>query len=762
MSNDNLLTAEILRGLLAKKAMRSMSTERCYLTGRFPDIPGLENFERFTEEAAEMLGCLGDPPESMSHNYPGLRELSRAVAARLLFDYADHIELGGFESVPTELLGFLSSCCETLELNGVKELPLEHAECIRDSGVWSLILNGLKDLPAPVARVLSQKRHGFILILNGIECLSDEACDYLGQINGRLHISSVRELSDAAIRSLCKKKQGTLDLSGLKILSDVGAKTLSDYKDVLYLDGLEELPDPIARAFGNRNGHLSLNGLRTISPKSAEALASHVGTLELNGIETICPEAARALRQHRGRIEFNGLKSIPDDTAFELARYDDNDLQLHGLTRIPEPFLKCNASWLDCVHGFDDQEEIDEDVAQKLVEISSDTFSTSLRGLKSISVPVARRLAKCTGKLVLSGLETLPVDVARALSGHQETLSLSGPTRKSEEAAWGLSGHQGKDRLDPEGQASLSPQVEAALTHRDQDLSFGRLVYLSDESAKELSMHRGGSLSFEGVRRISDQGMESLSKYRGNLWISELDAFSEAAQNSMAEFRGTLKSIPMPERFTSVAFADRCLRHGFAFPNTVFDSSDYDWSGLIIQSRIISDEIVKMIVDRLPPQGYRALHLGVAELSHQAATLWSSYPTNILEFGRLESLPPESAGSLAKFAGDLLIFDVLDVGSPQVLKALMTYRGKLELKRFFELDAERAEVLSTFEGEALALPNLWTMTDEASETISKSRIRSLSTPLLDELSTNAICALACFEGELEVPDRIKSRIDPYR
>lgn len=228
----------------------------------------------------------------------------------------------------------------------------------------------------------------------------------------------------------------------------------------------------------------------------------------------------------------------------------------------------------------------------------------------------------------------------------------------------------------------------------------------------------------------------------------------------MAKFGGTLEHIPYPDRLTSVPFVDRCLRDRWMF---WISSADHDVKDHVdIQSEMISDEVVKMIVDRLPPQGYRVLHLEVTELSHKAAILWSSFPTQFLQFARLESLPPESAGSLAKFAGDRLIFDVLDVASPDVLKSLMTYRGSLELNRFFELDAERAEILSTFEGTHLELFNLWTISDKAAETLSKSRIRSLSTPSLVELSTTAVRSLARFEGQLKVPARIKSRIEKYR
>jgi|GEM_PF-4675854 len=177
---------------------------------------------------------------------------------------------------------------------------------------------------------------------------------------------------------------------------------------------------------------------------------------------------------------------------------------------------------------------------------------------------------------------------------------------------------------------------------------------------------------------------------------------------------------------------------------------------------MITDEIVKMIADRLPPHGNERLQLDVTELSEEAARMWAAYPTELLQFARLESLTPESAGSLANFAGDRLTFEVLDVESPMILQALMPFRGQLELERLFELDAERAEILSTFEGTNLSLLNLCTISDDAAVTLSKSRIGKFTASSLTELSSKAVRALARFEGELDVPAHIEHRIEKYR
>jgi len=299
VSEGNPLTADILRELLKQDSLPDEKLKKRSLTYKFSGIPGTENFDRFTEEAAEMFGCLIPPPDYWIYDFPGLKELPLRIASRLRFVNAIGIELNGLESVSTELMRFLAGRSDFPELDGLKSLTLDHAKCIRDCGHLKLRFNGLRDLPGPVARILSQKRFELPLKLGGIERLSDEACRYLGRIRGSLEIPAVTELSDAAIRSLCKKKTGILDLSGLKDLSYVGAEPLADFGSEIHLDGLEELPDSIAALLGTRTQDMSLNGLRTISPESAKALASHVGRLKLDGIESLSPEAARALRRHQ-------------------------------------------------------------------------------------------------------------------------------------------------------------------------------------------------------------------------------------------------------------------------------------------------------------------------------------------------------------------------------------------------------------------------------------------------------------------------------
>ena len=121
-------------------------------------------------------------------------------------------------------------------------------------------------------------------------------------------------ITDDASKFLSKCDFESLNLNGLKTISDKSAQSLVKFEGDLSLDGLQEISDKTAEALVNFKGNdLCLNSLKTISDKAAEALASGGGrrrvgcfalsqlSLRLNGLQAISKKAAKALSKLKGK-----------------------------------------------------------------------------------------------------------------------------------------------------------------------------------------------------------------------------------------------------------------------------------------------------------------------------------------------------------------------------------------------------------------------------------------------------------------------------
>jgi hypothetical protein len=145
----------------------------------------------------------------------------------------------------------------SLELNGLTEISDTVARCLAKVKS-SLNLNGLTSLPVGLARIMAA--HPSWLELNGVKSLSDEAACLLSKRKtGRLELRGVKSLSDAGVKCLASCKDD-LEL-GVTALSDAGAEQFASFAHRLNLPNLRNLSDAAAKSLEklDREGRLEVN-----------------------------------------------------------------------------------------------------------------------------------------------------------------------------------------------------------------------------------------------------------------------------------------------------------------------------------------------------------------------------------------------------------------------------------------------------------------------------------------------------------------------
>jgi len=119
--------------------------------------------------------------------------------------------------------------------------------------------------------------------LGGLTFLSDVVAKSLSQFSGELRLDGLTELTDAAAESISKHKGGNLHLGGLTKLSDAAAESLGKHHgECLELDGLTILSDAAAESFSKHQGKLSLDCLQHLSEAATASLSKHPGELKTN------------------------------------------------------------------------------------------------------------------------------------------------------------------------------------------------------------------------------------------------------------------------------------------------------------------------------------------------------------------------------------------------------------------------------------------------------------------------------------------------
>jgi len=186
-----------------------------------------------------------------------------------------------------------------------KKHGLDHEEDYRedfDAERRGLTISGLKCLPEEAASCL---RHypGSSLQLNGLKVISDNAIALLSLFKGHLGLEGLTDLSESALRSLASHRDpfhGNGVSLGLSKLSDASAVIIGGFRsESVYLENVRRLSDAQAKSLSFYKGSLYLNGLQELSKTAAENLATQKGYLSVTGLRGLSVDAAKALANHK-------------------------------------------------------------------------------------------------------------------------------------------------------------------------------------------------------------------------------------------------------------------------------------------------------------------------------------------------------------------------------------------------------------------------------------------------------------------------------
>ncbi len=242
-------------------------------------------------------------------------ELTIEQAAKLVVAQGD-LELSDLHVLSPQVAAFLARSTGSIQLNGLASLSPESAAALSQPDAF-LELDGLIELPLDTARALITATNPRGLSLRGLQSISDEVAELIGQHNGYLRLSGLESITDRQIELLTAHR-GFLGLSGLKQLSERAAKAIGQHEGMLGLNGLTSLSPEVAVALAPHAQFIRMDGLKTISNEVATALAQHKGPLGLHGITTLSDTSAESLAQHKGTLYLMGLETLSDRAAKAL------------------------------------------------------------------------------------------------------------------------------------------------------------------------------------------------------------------------------------------------------------------------------------------------------------------------------------------------------------------------------------------------------------------------------------------------------------
>jgi len=166
----------------------------------------------------------------------------------------------------------------------------------------SLTVAGLKCLPEEAADCL-QHYPGSSIELNGVKALSDDAIALLAQFKGHLELEGLADLSEPALRALANHRDPFNDNGvslGISKLSDASAAIIGGFRSgSVYLNNVRQLSDAQAKGLSFYKGSLYLDGLQGLSKIAAEHLATQKGYLSLTGLRRLPVDVIQALAHHK-------------------------------------------------------------------------------------------------------------------------------------------------------------------------------------------------------------------------------------------------------------------------------------------------------------------------------------------------------------------------------------------------------------------------------------------------------------------------------
>ena len=298
--------------------------------------------------------------------------------------------------------------------------------------------------------------------------------------------------------------------------------------------------------------------------------------------------------------------------------------------------------------------------------------------LTSLSVEVARELAKPNAALSLGGLSALRPDVAGALSQHEGALYLNGIKTLTHETAMTLKNHKGPVFL--RGLAEvLSYEVAQALTNWKHPPRLAGLKKISEQAARGFAEQQG-ALRLDRLTALDPGTAVQLAKHSGLLQLDGLESLSAESALALKNHNGQVTMNGLAS-ISSYAVA-KALTNWRTPPS-------------LLGMRELSTDAARGFVEQ---QGLLQLD-GVKTLTPGAAA-WLSQHRGILALNGLTVLSPETAQVLAPHQGTVQ-FGSLTTLSPELAAALGEHIGPLYLDGLKTLAPDAAAGFRATPGPAL-------------------------------------------------------------
>lgn len=270
----------------------------------------------------------------------------------------------------------------------------------------------------------------------------------------------------------------------------------------------------------------------------------------------------------------------------------------------------------------------------------------------------------------------------------------------TDEAARVLSNHTGE--LNLYGLSGISDSAAEILSEHEGSINLENLYELSHTAAVFLARHKG-PINLDGLTGISDAVADALSHHEDNLSLHSLETLSDAAAESLSKHNKTLLI-----------------------------------SGLIDLSNTAAETL--------------AMKRGILQLDTKRPSLFS--------FNGLKELSEKLSSALAGSNREIDLPGIHEI-SDQVAANLANSTGAwIHLNGIESLSDSQAECLARFSGDELSLNSVTELSDIAAGHLSNFGGKYLFLKGLTDISDVGIGALIKRTGKLEVPSKIRERIDP--
>lgn len=469
---------------------------------------------------------------------------------------------------------------------------------------------------------------------------------------------------------------GECDSEAPEVLSWLDAATSVDLKTETFKRSVEDIGSEQALCRMIVEGKGARLGVDRLSVKDAELLAAFPGEV----------------------LEISVRGPISDEAAAALASFQGSQLELSGVSDLPETALKTllgpRRSYLAILRNSPSSSPED----KRTIAVDFPLSDACLKKLPAFK----------SDRLFLNGITNLSDAGAKSLSSFKgELLCLDGITDLSEAGATALAACRCQQlRLD--GLESLSPAVAAALARsRCDSLHLNGVQLLSDAVADALSAFKEKEryrtttfeLSINGVGTLSDAAATALAKT--NVWalrLGRLKKISEVGLSNIAQFDCELE-LGIERISDAAAKSFGKVRRNTLHLNALSE---------------VSDQAIAEIASSID----REFSLnGIRKLSVPAAQVLASFPWVFLHLDGLETLSVAVAEELAKTTAALHLNGVSSLDEAEA-KALAKHEGVLQLNGVTSLSDRAVEALAKHVGD-IDLCGLETLSDTAAAHLAK-------------------------------------------